>query len=71
MKTPNIHNRQLVVIMRADFFLLVGSNINCECSISKALAKELSSHCNKCINKFAWNYIISNWIKLNANPTIY
>ena len=38
---PNIHTRQLVVIIRADFFiLLVGSNIYCECSISKAKAKE-------------------------------
>ena len=65
-KTPNIKTRQLVII-RADFsFFLLGSNINCECSISKAKAKE-TKHC-KYVFKFAWNIKISNWNKLMTIP---
>ena len=43
VKSPNFYPRQLVVIIRADFFiLLVGSNIYCECSIIKGLGQGIS-----------------------------
>ena len=68
VKASNIIPRQLVIIRADFFFLLLGSNINCECSFyTRPKAKERSKSLQICITKFAWNYIISNWIKLNAN----
>ena len=60
MVKASIIPRQLVII-RADLVLLVGSNINCECSFyTRPKAKERSKSLQICITKFAWNNKIRN-----------